>query len=562
MNKRLFTVLVLVTFLLVFLLVADKGIPVSAGFSTNTYLSKAVSITTHKDKLLIADNVDGNGVLHIFDEASNGKFTGLTGEIVQIVSTQNYVYVLQKNSLVTLAAIDGKTFTVVQTMSLGSHNILQIAVSETYLYFLVKDSSSDSIKRMEQSQLSSAAAIVSSTWFGRLKGATSLAFAGGWLNVLTDEGILARNEVNGDEAEILLKPSTQYLTSYGENLFQVGTHTIDGILVDGNVVLTQVYHTSATKFYALCGDGKVRQFQKTETGYEDLKVLLGSSEVNIALPFNHVSDTLQNPVLASSAGYPSNVLYEPAQLADSALKHSYRVLGDETFLILNYNASEDAQYYYIFFDGKFGFVEISEQITIHETVSPLIKTQINSHQTLNVYSLPDEKLPYRLYAYATDVQVSISATIHSFTSRNNSKWCFATVTDGTVTTKGFVLSADLKPDTTSGSVTYKFAYANPSIGEGVSVFSDVNGEEFLSLRSGERVRVYYVAGEHSFVRYYINETDFIEGYVLNSKIIYSGLTHNQTLGLALFLAFLLLLTFVIVVTVRRKKIRRNYKSPE
>lgn len=564
MNKRLITLFIFALIVVCSVAFGSPATVYAAKYATNTHLADAVSLTTHKDKLLIADNVDGNGVVHIFDETGNSKFTELSGEIVQITASDDYIYILQQTKLSLAVLNTNRTLNIVRSITLTGTTVEKIALSNDYVYFLVRGTSNDSVRRMTNAEITSSTIISASTWFGRLVKATDIAYADGWLYVLTSEGILSRNELNGNEMESLPMASTKAITSYGKTLYEIGQNTINGMLVDGTVSFVWIHFAKDNEIYILCGDGKVRLYIKEETGYVDSGVLLGSNEVDIALPFDHLSGSLSSVVLAQATGYPSNVLYEPTRLSDNTIKHSYRILtNSETFLILNYSAAQNLQYYYIFLDGKFGFVETSAKINILEPVSPSIATQKNAHQTLNVYRLPDEKLPYRTNNFTTDVQVSISCDLKNFTSANSAKWSYASVTDGNTTVTGFVLSADLKPDTTSPSITYKFAYANPSIGESLAILADIGfGEELYQLRNGQRVRVYYDIGEYSFVRFYITEKDFVEGYVLSSLLIYNGLTHNQAIGLALCLSLALLVVFTLFIAARRKKHKNKQKQAD
>ena len=131
-----------------------------------------------------------------------------------------------------------------------------------------------------------------------------------------------------------------------------------------------------------------------EPSLSDERTTIGSDLVKIEVPTTYTSFTL-----AKSNGYPTNIVYK----TDNESTSVESILTNEQvdqFVILGYEGYESTSYYYVFVNGKFGWIKKSDDATTPDTDVKIdvIDTTVSNNVTFNakfnslgkvyIYNLP------------------------------------------------------------------------------------------------------------------------------------------------------------------------------
>ena len=108
-------------------------------------------------------------------------------------------------------------------------------------------------------------------------------------------------------------------------------------------------------------------------------IIIGSDQVDAQVPTTYTIFTL-----AKSSGYPTNIIYktnDDKTSVDSILTKEQV----DTFIILGYEGHENASYYYVFVNGKFGWIKKSDNATTADTDSKIeiVDTKVSDKVSYN-----------------------------------------------------------------------------------------------------------------------------------------------------------------------------------
>ncbi len=107
--------------------------------------------------------------------------------------------------------------------------------------------------------------------------------------------------------------------------------------------------------------------------------VIGSDQVKTAVPTAYTGFTL-----AKSSGYPTNIIYKTAD--DNTSIQSILTKDQVTeFVILDYEGAEKSSYYYVFVNGKFGWIKKSDNATTPDTDAKIeiVNSKVSDKVTYN-----------------------------------------------------------------------------------------------------------------------------------------------------------------------------------
>ncbi|MBQ2894238.1 MAG: SH3-like domain-containing protein, partial [Clostridia bacterium] len=306
--------------------------------------------------------------------------------------------------------------------------------------------------------------------------------------------------------------------------------------------------------------------------------VIGSDQVKTAVPTTYTGFTL-----AKSSGYPTNIIYKTAD--DNTSIGSILTKDQVTeFVILDYAGAENSGYYYVFVNGKFGWIKKSDNATTPDTDGKIeiVNTKVSDKVTYNakfnslgkvyVYDLPCSNDNIRKLidtVEQTGDEMTEVKILQQF-KEENVTWYYVEYLEGK---RGFVKSTDIGQFTATyvgpmDAVVDK--QINASLFNAVtlhmtkellpdSMFS-FDGINPVKLYSGDWVKLIEVDEQAGAALIQVvcenGETAF--GWVESSRLVeIDAITTNAIVGfVGLGIAVILAIIFASVFISRKKKVRK------
>lgn len=552
----------------------------------NTVLLAPASISADKNALVVADNVDGGTILHIFTPQGL-KSLNVDGTTSKIRLGGNNIYLMQKNKILVCDLTTGQNSVFVQ-----QEGICDFDVDSDFLYFWYKSADVDRVyfKRLNDADFAPRRIHDYNNKQG-MKLQMMSASASGGINLFylanTEDynDFFVINELTDTAEPPVSEPVTYTLSDFtgavpcldtvalfGHNAICALDLKFKNLELDGlqpnetvaDLCFVQETATSGT-IYLLTSNRLILRYEmgfSTESGEyflsKDTSVEIGTTENYSPIPVY----SIENYVTAKVLGYPSNIIYTAQSLQEPDLMLSGMLDASNEILILNY-ADNNSDYYYIFDvdsdgNGKFGWIKKSERIQI-VTVSEINDTASVLPFSAFIYPLPCTN-DYPVFESTASVQRAEQVTLlKSF----DDLWYFVSLGEGNETVYGFMLKTSLGVKRAPAEYeSYTRYSANPKAGKTLSVFADDNlstpltdseGNE-IKLRANQEVRVYEINNDIARVCVEIKGVYF-RGYLSTDGLMkYRGrMTNAQALGLALLIVVVLATVLIIILRVRKKR---------
>lgn len=562
----------------------------------NTVLLAPSSICADKDALVVADNVDGGTILHIF--SSEGlKSLNVSGETSKIRISGGKIYLLQKNKILVCDISSGQSSVFVE-----QEGVCDFDVDSSCLYFRFKTADVDRVyfKRLNDADFAPRRINDYNNRQG-MKLCLMSASPNGGINLFYLANEESYNDYfvindSTDSAEAPLSEPTEYQIPAFKGavpcmntiaLFDSGAiYALDGRYdglefygLDADEAISDLCFVQGAAanegvVYLLTDKRLVLRFElgfSTESGEyfleKDQSVEIGTTENHSPIP----EFSIEAYVTATVEGYPSNIVYTAQALGDENLMLSGMLEPDNEILILNFD-DDESDYYYIFDidqngNGKFGWIKKSERIKI------VAVNEIGSQASVLpfsafVYPFPcSAKFP--VFGSTTSLSRADQVTLlKSF----DDDWYFVRCGDGNAAVYGFMLKTSLgvRRETPEYSSYTRYS-ANPKAGKTLAVFSDAalssaltdeNGRE-IKLRANHEVRVYEKDENTAKVCVEIDGV-YYRGFVSADGLMpYRGrMTNAQALGLALLIVVVLATVLIIILRIRKKRELKKQEETE
>ncbi len=587
-----------------------------------------VGIALVGNNLFVADNVaDNQGALLCFDITDNTnahKFTHIFSEqIVNVSASGERLFVVFAGNFCEYQLTeDGKNIQLVDTYN--QTNVLDVCVGklrsvsnsqyDDAIYFLEKTATGVSLK-----------CILADKTLGKITGMeTENAFACIAVNVGNEEEdtnyiYIAGSDGNTntlkrfdctlfDQTDIGDDPFNQKQVSNLASSFHIfGIFINDGVLpmVYGAKTLHQINEDgnngyTAQNFYdysdsnfdivkIVNGNGKlvllntnqqIEIYTLTSSSMSnDAIATIGSDTVSKTVP-----TTYTGFVLATSTGYPTNIIYKTS---DDSTSIENILTKDKVgeFIILNYDGAENSNYYYVLVGNKFGWVKKSDdaqmsvdngKVTVTDSKIAVIDTAVsdlvafdgdikfNSMGVVYIYSLPSETSSYVSIQQSTTTQQR--ATVLQQFHDGDTLWYYVQYGNNN---RGFVKShqiGNIKATAKEEIFGVVDKQINATLFAAVTLHmtSDLSEEsivtlngEVVKLYSGTLVKVLQQKDDASFIQIIKNDGSTTYGWVANERLAeVDALTTNEIAGLsALGVAVVLVIVFISVFLKRKSQVR-------
>ena len=340
--------------------------------------------------------------------------------------------------------------------------------------------------------------------------------------------------------------------------------------------------SSTTHLVILNDNNQLQVYQLVDgTGGSALSAthtVIGSDQVKTAVPTTYTGFTL-----AKSSGYPTNIIYKTND-ADTSIESILTKDQVTEFVILDYAGAENSGYYYVFVNGKFGWIKKSDNATTPDTDAKIeiVNTKVSDKVTYNakfnslgkvyVYDLPCSNDNIRKLidtVEQTGDEMTEVKILQQF-KEENVTWYYVEYLEGK---RGFVKSTDIGQFTATyvgpmDAVVDK--QINASLFNAVtlhmtkelsadSMFS-FDGINPVKLYSGDWVKLIEVDEQAGAALIQVvcenGETAF--GWVESSRLVeIDAITTNAIVGfVGLGIAVILAIIFASVFISRKKKVRK------
>ena len=286
--------------------------------------------------------------------------------------------------------------------------------------------------------------------------------------------------------------------------------------------------------------------------------------------------------LASSKGYPTNIVYKTTDASTSISEIKTDYTGQ--FIILDFEGAEGLPFYYVLIGDKFGWVQKSDGVTLPQNDSRLtiVNTQISqdvtykakftSLNTVFIYPLPLSDIEPGDTFQQSIANPQEAKLLQKFTENH---------ADGTVTEwyrveygegkTGFVSAGNVGQFHATGAPTSAeevigYKKINSSLFEAVKIYltSDMEESEaicdeygdVIKLYSGSQVVAVKEENNATFVEIRKNDGSTSYGWIPTDNLIgLHQITTNAIVGLSILGVALILTVVFVVLFVKRKKIR-------
>ncbi|MEG1706287.1 MAG: hypothetical protein RR291_02210, partial [Clostridia bacterium] len=373
-----------------------------------------------------------------------------------------------------------------------------------------------------------------------------------------------------------------YLNLVGETKYysatEIQTNSTTSITLTDNKILSASSDVSGNIF-VLLSNRKVVKYHTVEGNYIiDSNFGIGSDTVNLDV-INDFSDITFD--ICASKGYPSNIVYKTND-SSTSVDEIVTLNTTDKFMIIKDNIDRD--YYYVFYNGKFGWIKKSAPQLTSDSAINIINTKVSDEgtvlgKTLN-FNTTLYTIPYNIERYSLttrlpkDTPITLIDKIDGVTTKD-SNWYYISYIESEQTKFAFIKKGDIgqfsiKPKSTtvienkkinaplSGTVPL---YISESLSEGEQV-TDTNGKT-IGIRAETLVYVIKNGESSTLISVYVDDILYY-GYVSNNFLIpESHLSDYTIIGLSLLgVALLLTATFVIVILARRHTKRAQATSSQ
>lgn len=575
------------------------------------YLLVSDSVADNQSAILCFDVANGNA--HVFTHLLDKQATNLS-------SSNGRLFVIFADSFVEYAiADDNKSLVEVETFALAG--AIDVCVGKLgtegnladTIYFLQSGANGDSLKYVKADKTAGTInGMTVATAHGCLAmsdGTNNYVYIAGKnadnTNSITRWGCVWGWDIEGDKlnANGVSYAGTFELLGLATNNREYpvvyGAKSMYNLNFDGNsaYVATQGFEdfsaqeyrfikvTSNQNYFVILNDNnQINIFELVEKNGEpalsDNSSTIGSDLVKTAVPTTYTSFTL-----AKSTGYPTNIVYKTND-GDTSIESILTNNQVNEFIILGYSGYENASYYYVFVNGKFGWIKKSDDATTPDTDAKIevVDTKVSDKVTYNakfnslgmvhIYNLPSSDKTVRKELEQVQQTASSMTSVKILQqfkeTEKNIVWYYVEYGQGKY---GFVKSSDVGQFTATlaepvDAVVTK--QVNASLFNAVTLHMtkdldpetvltyDGNSENLVKLYSGDWVNVIEVDEESgaSFVQVLDpNGNDHIYGWVETARLAdINAITTNAVVGfVALGIAIVLAIVFCTVFVSRKKK---------
>lgn len=575
------------------------------------------------DNLLISDNVaDGQSAILCFDISSgvnSHKFTYLLDkQATSMTSSNGRLFVIFGDSFAEYTIVEN-TLSLVETYDIA--NVIDVCVAQyTYnsgtvqerIYFLAKGANGDTLQYVKQDKTVGPTNMTTvATGYNILplsdgnkdyvyiagktaNGSNSITRFGSFEDFNIAEDTLNKGGVtyaSGDGFEllglasnnrnfpVLFGAKSMYNLHGDSDTFRATDSFADFSSSEHNIIkiasnsthLTILNDNNQVQIYQLISGANGTELSSTD-------IIIGSDQVDAQVPTTYTSFTL-----AKSSGYPTNIIYKTNDDKTSVDSILTKEQVDK-FIILGYEGHENASYYYVFVNGKFGWIKKSDNATTADTDSKIeiVDTKVSDKVSYNakfsslgnvyIYNLPTSNETIRK---VIDQQSQTGSTLkdvkilQQFTeAETNVVWYYVEYDQGS---RGFVKSSNVA-NFTATLVEPVDAVVDKQIN--ASLFNAVtlhmtkeldpdtlitDGNQPIKLYSGDLVKVIEVDQEAGSALIQVVNLDGTTtfGWVESSRLIdTNAITTNAVVGLtALGIAIVLAIVLFSVFISRKKKSR-------
>ena len=554
---------------------------------SDVYLFNPVSVACNENFLAVADIItDSQSLLHFFDVSTNQPTLKETlqvdGKIVCATAANGDFYVALTDKVVKYTESQGK-FVQSETFEITNVVAMTLRGDGKLMY-----ATSDGTIRLNGTQGSFAKydKVVQLVATGET-GTAWLYVSGGASNFRTHNGVT----MNDDEQNLVANETGM-------------------LLVDGKIVfydLHSFYSTDEKPLFvaeenktivASCAIGQnvyVAQSDKTiskwiisgEVAQKDASFAIGSDTVSAEIPQISQFDSY---TLATATGYPANVIYKTTGegSVDEIINNAEKI----EFVVLGYDG-EDPSYYYVYVNGKFGWIKKSAETLVQDANLKVIDNSVSTDEVIYtgkvmsaravyVYYLPcaasqldDENLRKEIFVQSPETAVVVEI-FSRYTATDGSEWYFVGYGDKT----GFLQKnavGTLKSHASENAEivldpTNPFMKVNASLHDSVNMYltSDLDEEQLLcnendeqiKLETGTRVNVIRYEQDAAYVQVVNSDNTQYFGWVAQTYLIdLNALTTNAIVGIVLMFAAIALLS-VAFVLYHNKKRQKDATSEE
>lgn len=607
--KRISTILFVLTVLVLLAVVPAAAFAQSAADANRSLINPA-AIVTVVNYIFVADNVD----------ETNNQSAVLCFDVTASQPSYRYTYTTTKK-IVNLAEVDGQLYVMyadsVEVFEVGATQLtktktleLENVVDFTFGNYDGADMPYYVSDRIYALRGTSSLPMDSAT-----ENATACAVVDGQLYFVKDGNALKRLNLNVGEGknpsfdsndplnkngvslamtEILgifsyqVNGETQ-LALFGENgaftLEQVsgGRYSAERTLINATNVTVKDMCYGAGKIFLLnsANEVEIYSYNTEKQQFERQPATIGTDTITIdgQLP---TPTQFTGFTLASSKGYPTNIVYKTTDASTSISEIKTDYTGQ--FIILDFEGAEDLPFYYVLIGDKFGWVQKSDGVTLPQNDSRLtiVNTQISqdvtykakftSLNTVFIYPLPLSDIEPGDTFQQSIANPQEAKLLQKFTENH---------ADGTVTEwyrveygegkTGFVSAGNVGQFHATGAPTSAeevigYKKINSSLFEAVKIYltSDMEENEaicdeygdVIKLYSGSQVVAVKEENNATFVEIRKNDGSTSYGWIPTDNLIgLHQITTNAIVGLSILGVALILTVVFVVLFVKRKKIR-------
>lgn len=637
MTKKLFLILICV--LVVAVCLPTFVVAETSGESTTTTETVAndvhfiapTGIALVGASLLVSDNVaDNQSAILCFDIANGNahKFTQIIDkEIIRLSSSNGRLFAIFADSFVEYKiAEDKKSVEVVETFDFA--NVIDVCVGklgmtsanwQDTIYFLQHTTDGDFLMYVDKTQengcgdtdLSIETAYSCISWqkdnsafiyiVGKDGDSNAIKRWGCVYSFSVKKDDLNKGEVdyadnfdilgivaNNNNSPVVFDKTDMFSLTSGKtnDMVTFSANNIFKRFSGENYTLTKA--TANERYLSILNsNNEVHIYNLVVNGNDDEKEILGTSvgkigsdQVSTAVPTAFTGFTL-----AKSTGYPTNIVYKTIQNTSIEKILTKDEVGE--FVILNYDGCEQSAYYYVFVNGRFGWIKKSDSATITNgtivdekiaTINTKVSDKINYNAKFNtlgkvyVYDLPCSTDGISNWKEVSQTALTMTnVTLLQQFKENDITWFY--VEYGTDNARGFVKSSDVGQFTATlvapvDAVLDKQINASLFNAVTLHVTNDLSpdtvitydGTNPVKLYSGDWVKLIEVDEETgaSLVQVVAQDGTTTYGWVESSRLIeVDQITTNAIVGLSAFgFAIVLAIVFMTVFIKRKKKIKQ------
>ena len=602
-TKRIFSIILALVMFSAVVYAINIGTTASAETIADNVFINPVAIAVINQRLYVADNVaDGQSVILCYDASlAQPKYLysiKLDRNITTVTACENGLIVLFGEEFVIYDLSDGTLDTSKIAMEHKTNNFIVDVVMGKFgekdtPYYLGNNLmyvAETSDKNLSYQKLSAPTAIycldgyvyyIANGTINRYHGAGTEFVADDKFNDpgvqfvqnFNAKGIFGFADSDGTNHLVIYDNKTAYRVAQQPNETWTATtpalrHTNGADILDIAPTDNGLYLLDSTnKVYYYAQEGK--EFALNDT------ILVGSDTLMNNIPTGFTSFTLCRPL-----GYPTNIIYKTKDQASTIADIEKNYTGE--YVVLDYPENVTSPYYYVFVNGKFGWVKKSDGVTnvsaddkieiVDNNVSKDVNfvAKFNSLNTVYVYSLPLETSEHADVFDQKATSLIEADILQQFTTLGK-VWFYISYTVNEQTKFGFVPQGAIskfvarttgedfpeivgtrKINASLFSAESLYITAERLPGEEIS---NENGQ--IKLYSGQLVNVVKIEGNSALLQVLYGDGTADYGWINADRLIgVDDITTNSIVGLISLGVALLLAIILIAVFIHRKKVKR------